>query len=203
MAFDLSTLITDRTQDDYNRWKTLRAKSWQAMTASEKDEWLAGMSGAYNASDMNRVGAATAYVSAEAVGMINYITAYLADHGVADDAIFRPFTKSNAAVTPKTDWTVQDIPTPAQAEIYLNNVETLRRLLPWTYPTLPDDLDDLTPGEANNIEAILLAVIDALDAFLDLAKERIDYIGNYNYQLISGTFYAGNHRTLQHFSRGR
>lgn len=54
----IDTLITDRTQSDVTRWRTLRDKGWAGMTADEKAEWSAGMKGAYNATDLNRVIAA-------------------------------------------------------------------------------------------------------------------------------------------------
>lgn len=60
----IDTLITDRTQADVNRALTLSAKGWAAMTAAEKEEFEAGMKGAYNATDLNRVNAAMEYLEA-------------------------------------------------------------------------------------------------------------------------------------------
>lgn len=202
--YDFS-LITDRTQSDVNRWDALRKKGSKAMTDEEKEEWLAGMKGAYTATDLNRVGGAFSQVSDFAVALLNGLLAYQAEKGVADADIFRPYEKADAKVYPKTDWVKNDIPTPAQESRYLNNVEILRSLLPLqgTLPPIPDDLEDLSYTEANDIETILMAVYDALVAFWALSEERIDYIGDYRYQLVSGTFYAGNNRTLQHYSRGR
>ena len=48
-------LITDRTAADVVRWKTLHDKGWEAMSAEEQSEWLGGMKGSYNYTDMNRV----------------------------------------------------------------------------------------------------------------------------------------------------
>lgn len=202
--YDFS-LITDRTQSDVNRWALLHKKGWKSMTDEEKEEWLSGMKGAYNALDLNRVGGAFAHVSDFAVALLNALLEYEAQKGVADASIFRPYEKADATVNPKTNWVMKDIPTPAQENQYLNNVEILRSLLPLpdTLPTIPEDLEDLSYTEANDIETILMAVYDALVAFWALSEERIDYIGDYRYQLVSGTFYAGNNRTLQHYSRGR
>ena len=58
----IDTLITDRTQADVNRVLTLSAKGWAAMTAAEKEEFEAGMKGAYKATDLNRVNAAMEYL---------------------------------------------------------------------------------------------------------------------------------------------
>ena len=41
----------------------MRDKGWAEMTAAERAEWVAGMKGAYNASDLNRVASAMAYLS--------------------------------------------------------------------------------------------------------------------------------------------
>ena len=60
----IDTLITDRTQADVNRALTLSAKGWAAMTAAEREEFEAGMKGAYNATDLNRVNAAMEYLEA-------------------------------------------------------------------------------------------------------------------------------------------
>lgn len=58
----IDTLITDRTQADVNRALALSAKGWAAMTAAEREEFAAGMKGAYNATDLNRVNAAMEYL---------------------------------------------------------------------------------------------------------------------------------------------
>ena len=59
----IDTLVTDRTEADVSRYSELRDKGWAEMTTAEKAEWVAGMKGAYNASDLNRVASAMAYLS--------------------------------------------------------------------------------------------------------------------------------------------
>ena len=59
----IDTLITNRTQSDVTRWRTLHDKGWGGMTAGEKTEWFAGVKGAYNAADLNRVGEAIEYIA--------------------------------------------------------------------------------------------------------------------------------------------
>ena len=63
LYYGLQGLITDRTAADVNRVKALAAKGWAGMTAAERTEWLGEMRGAYNASDLNRVGSAVDYVA--------------------------------------------------------------------------------------------------------------------------------------------
>ena len=125
------TLVTDRTQADV---KALAAKGFAAMTAAERAEWLAGMKGAYNASDMNRVGTA-----------LNYLAARLA-----------PVCGMSIAWSAKTDWAVTDIITASQAEAYRKQVQSIRDALAYPEGT-PDapGLDRLTYTGANDIERIL------------------------------------------------
>ena len=111
MSFDISTLVTDRGAGTY-----------------------------YNASDLNRVGAAVQYVAER-------------------------FTAQGYAVTvsPKTDWLASDIPTASELETYRQNIVTLRALIA-VMPTTPDapaSMAGLNYVKANNIEQILLD-LDAL-----------------------------------------
>lgn len=140
LYYGLISLITDRTQADVNLVRTLTAKGWKTMTDSEKAEWQSGLKGAYNATDLNRVGAA-----------LNYIASRLNSCGI------------RIKVFPKIDWQVADIPSPEQMTAYLSDVATIRAALPvgMNTPDVPSDMVKLTYTEANNIERILLD-IDAL-----------------------------------------
>ena len=111
MSFDISTLVTDRGAGTY-----------------------------YNASDLNRVGAA-----------VQYVAERFTAQGYA------------VAVSPKTDWLVSDIPTASELETYRQNIAALRALLAVmpTTPETPDSMAGLTYTEANDIEQILLD-LDAL-----------------------------------------
>lgn len=126
------------------RLKALCTKGWAGMSDAEKEEWLSGLNGSYNATDLNRVGSA-----------VEYVAGRLRDYGYA------------AAVNPKKDWTMENFPTPEQMERYLADVETLRSalaVLPTT-PETPADMEKLTYTEANNIEKILEDV-DLLLAYM-------------------------------------
>lgn len=134
MSTVIDTLITDRTEADVERARGLAAKGFSAMTADERAEWLTGMKGAYNASDLNRVGTA-----------LNYLTARL-----------NPVCGRSITWTAKTDWSVTDIATPAQAETYRKQIQGVRDAL--TYPADTPDapaLSRLTYASANDIERIL------------------------------------------------
>ena len=135
-------LITNRTQADVDRVATLTDRvSAGTATAAELAEWQSDLKGAYNASDLNRVGAAVSYVA----GRLN-------GYGYA------------VTVIPKQDWTVSDIPTVGQMATYLRDVAALRgaiAVMASTPPT-PDSANNLTWQEANNIEQILLDVDELL-----------------------------------------
>ena len=114
LYYGLLTLITDRTAEDVAN-KTAK--------------------GFYNASDLNRVGAA-----------VQYVAERFAAQGYA------------VTVSPKTDWLASDIPTASELETYRQNIATLRALLAVmpTTPKTPDSMAGLTYTEANSIERILL-----------------------------------------------
>lgn len=134
MSTIIDTLVTDRTQADVERVKALAAKGFAAMTAAERAEWLAGMKGAYNASDMNRVGTA-----------LNYLAGRLG-----------PICGKVITWTAKTDWAVTDIATASQAETYRQQIQDIRDALAYPAGT-PDapQLARLTYTGANDIERIL------------------------------------------------
>ena len=139
--------ITDRTQSDVDRVKYLSSRqypyeaedigSFGFMTASEKEEWDGDLRGAYNASDMNRVGTAVYYLQSL---MQRYISPY-----------------AMPSVTAKRDWAVADIPTPSQLDAYLDDVQAVRVQLPIPSGGLavPADMEAFSFDEANTLERIL------------------------------------------------
>ena len=112
-------LVTDRTAADVN-------------AGNDK--------GTYNASDLNRVGAA-----------MNYVAARLRKQGY------------DQHISPKTDWMDGEWVTPADEAVYLGDLAELRNqfALYETTPEVPPDIEKLNYIEANNIEQILVD-IDAL-----------------------------------------
>lgn len=135
-------LITDRVQADVERMAYLAGRvSAGTATAAELAEWQSDLKGAYNASDLNRVGAAVAYVAGRLNGYGYYVS-----------------------VNPKQDWTGSDIPTAGQLAAYLRDVAALRgaiAVMDSTPPT-PESASGLTWQEANNIEQIILDVDELL-----------------------------------------
>lgn len=114
LYYGLLTLITDRTADDVAN-KTAK--------------------GFYNASDLNRVGAAAQYIADRFVSQGYAVT-----------------------VSPKTDWLASDIPTASELETYRQNIATLRALIAVmkSTPETPETMRFLDYIKANDIERILL-----------------------------------------------
>lgn len=131
-------LITDRTQADVDRWRSLRDKGWQNMTEAERSEWLAEMKGRYDHRDFNRVESAVATVT----------------------GTLRELGYLHTELSIKTDWTNRDIPTLTDWERYYGNVATLRGAIaaPYETPAAPTTGDPLDFRRANDIESILLAL---------------------------------------------
>ena len=147
-------LITDRAQADLDRVRSILERL-NAGTASAAD--LAAINsptqrGAYNYTDLNRVGAA-----------VELLTASLRSQG------FAPST------SPKTDWTEADIPTETPMEIYRQNVAAIfgARLVQEPYITLPASMAGLTLDGANSIEWALVCV----DAVTPVARKSDLYSG--------------------------
>ena len=142
LYYGLVSLITDRTLSDVERVSYLAEKvSAGTATEAEQTEWATDLKGAYNASDLNRAGAAVSYVASR-----------LSGYGYYTDT------------APKTDWAVNDVPTAAQMQRYIHDVAELRAALDVSAktPEAPTTANGLTWAEANNIEQILLDVNELL-----------------------------------------
>lgn len=137
----IDTLVTDRAKSDTDRWATLRGKGFANMTAAEQAEWLAEMKGAYNYTDLNRVGEA-----------MNYVASRFETYGYMAD------------VTARTNWAISDKPSNEDLTKYLCDLCILRGILSvmQSTPPVPDSMEDLTYQEANDIERILEVVDDTL-----------------------------------------
>lgn len=114
LYYGLLTLVTDRT----------------AMDVANKTA-----KGFYNATDLNRVGAAVEYVAGrfQALGY-------------------------DCPISVKKDWSESDTPTTRQLETYWQNIATLRRqiVVMQATPETPETIRRLDYIRANNIEQILM-----------------------------------------------
>jgi hypothetical protein len=144
----IKSLVTDRTEYDFLHWQLLRDKGYAAMTEAERTEWNAGtLKGAYNVSDLNRVGAALNYMR-DRLAEASYISPY--------------------AFTAKTNWARTDMPNSADLTYYLNCVSQIREAFSVyaTTPPTPRDRGALSWQEANDIEKIFIDVEKLLNNML-------------------------------------
>ena len=186
----IDTLITDRTQSDVDRVDELASKGYDSMSSSEKAEWDEGMKGTYNASDLNRVETAVAYLAELLLALPDELKEYAASKGVAFDAFFDvPYDKQSYYLTTKTDWSQLDIPTPEQMARYLENVKALRSALDYATSDLPGSMDNLTIESANAIEKALNGLYVAISEFD--AKTKVNLDNTASVWIYSGEIYSG------------
>lgn len=128
-------LITDRTSEDVAEVRALAKKGFNNLTDAEKQKWLAGMKGAYNYVDLNRVENAVKCL---------------------EDMLNNAGYDLNLPI--RTDWTVDSLPTESELGEYLENVRTLRNKLDVknVLPALPANMSRLTHEGANAIEEVLV-----------------------------------------------
>lgn len=129
-------MVTDRTEADVDALRALLDKPFESWTAAEQQVYYqAAARGAYNYTDLDRVGTAA-----------DYLRRGLLEQGYTVD------------VVGKRDWTMADIPSPAQMDRYLQDIQALKDVFPGGTPPVPADMEGLEHWEANDIEAILVAV---------------------------------------------
>ena len=126
-------LITDRTQADVEYAKGLHEKGLSGMTSEELTEWSNGLKGWYDYRDLNRVGGAMRYLYDRLKSVVG-----------------------DLRISPRTDWTLPEIPNYGVVMEYLNNLRTLRNSITVTKdaPEVPSGIL-LNYEEANDIEKIL------------------------------------------------
>ena len=127
-------LITDRTEQDVERWRLLHSKGYKALTEEEKAQWRSALKGAYNYTDMNRVETAVDFLASRLTELDIYVSPEV-----------------------KTVWTVSDHPTKADMDRYFGNVALLRSVLPMypTTPRTPSTQKKMDYLVANDVEQIL------------------------------------------------
>lgn len=143
----LAGLITDRTQADVDRWRTLRDKGWERMTEAERSEWLGRMKGRYDHTDWNRVEEAVRVVSERV----------------------REWGYTHPSLTTKTNWTQEDVPSHEDWERYFGNVAILRNAIPVfdETPVAPVVAQKLNYVRANNLEQILVDIDSVTEKIRD------------------------------------
>lgn len=172
LYYGLLNLITDRTQADVDYVTRLALKGQSGtLTDEEQAAFLAGLKGAYNAADLNRVESATEYVNTFLNGLQAALDTFRAQYGVAMDAFWAvPYAPLD--LTHKTDWAISDLPTVSDLARYLENVRKVAGQVAIDH-ALPGSMDGLNYGGANEIERALIAEYDAAQAFETEKKQLI------------------------------
>lgn len=127
------TLIIDRKQSDVDRAKQLieKAKVIENLSSSELTEYLSGLKGCYNISDLNRVEEA-----------VEYISEWLRELGYFNIVNIKKWTDGERFTT-------------SQVNRYLNNIKILRDTIIVASNTLVVPASYKPFANANNIEKIL------------------------------------------------
>ena len=171
----LDTLVTDREQTDVFALQQLLSVDSFYWTAAQKTAFLAGMKGAYNETDLNRVESAVDYLCGLLQDWPAERDAYAAARNVAIDDIFAiPYDPDDYNLTTITTWQEGAIISAADLTRYLSNVETLTTALVAAYPALPASMDNIDETDANHIEEALLLLYQALVTEKERVKGLID-----------------------------
>lgn len=192
----IDTLIFDRTQEDVDRVYELRNKilsgGMSALSDEEKDEWLAGMKGSYNYTDINRVSEAVQYIYDRMQALPDELDTYRESQGVEDSPEFHvPYDPSEIGVFPLPELTMEEIPTHLTILVYLANLINLSMVLPLPddAPNYPVTLDHMTYKTANDIERLLYTIDNAVSDLKSKLYQRIDHaVLSFSY---TNAFYTG------------
>lgn len=166
----MTNLIYDRTPEDVAEVRRLLAKldpeTGDGLTAAEQAKWDAGLKGAYNFTDLNRVEAA-----------VKTLAAALTSAGYPVEVT--PVLKGRKSED--REWQEGDIVRRAQWATYLDNVQRLRDAYYTLAETgeLPAPEDKLGYVGANNIEKVLADIGLLIDCMKSSYRR-------------CGTFRAGN-----------
>lgn len=167
---NLDRLITDRTIEDVRRVQALKEKFLTiGLHAEELHEYMAGMKGAYNARDLNRVGAWLRHIAARMHQAASDIEEMVRRHGQPFDwasffGIAHELDAVALGVYPKTNWNVQDIPRVREMSQFLENLSDIREQLHMPNATkVPDSLDGMTYETANDIERLIFEMSTRLE----------------------------------------
>lgn len=167
-------LITDRTQGDLLRAKTLAQIGYANMTDAERAEWDTALKGAYNASDLNRVEGAVSTLRYILLALPDDLRLYAESSGVAWDAFFDvPYSPGVLSLETKTNWTREDILDKQSLQRYLGNVAALRSTFPYETDELPDSMEGLTISGANALEKALELLNLEIDKFRQTRKTQL------------------------------
>lgn len=158
----IDTLVTDRTLEDVQRVQLLTTK--KVLSSTEQVEWYAGMKGAYNYSDLNRVESAVQYIASALQEADVNLRAYATNLQVEWQSAFEvPYDPTAYDLNIKTDWVYDDSNlNTSEMTRYLSNATYIIGAIQAEYPQLPQSMHSLNYTGANNIERALIVLYNAL-----------------------------------------
>lgn len=167
MAINGINMVTNRSQADVNFVKTLIKKGFDGMTEYEKTDFLAGLPGAYNYTDFNRVESAIEYIAQEFAASPSRLKALADALGVdwqesAFALSYDPNTFDGAVI--KKNWTIGDVLSGSDRQRYIDNILKAVRSFDIDRRNVPTSLRGLDHIGANAIEKGLEDANNALIA---------------------------------------
>lgn len=168
----MTNLIYDRTPEDVAEVRRLLAKldpeTGDGLTAAEQAKWDAGLKGAYNFTDLNRVEAA-----------VKLLAAALTSAGYPVE--ITPVLKGSKAED--REWQEGDVLYRPQWTTYLDNVQKLRDAYYTLAETgeLPAPGDKLGYEDANTIEKVLADIDLLLDGMKSIYRRAGTFTAGGNY----------------------
>ncbi|MGI6751077.1 MAG: hypothetical protein ACOX4U_00430 [Anaerovoracaceae bacterium] len=138
-----------RTQADVDRVQSLNKRiigsGWDSLAPEERTEWAAGLIGAWNADDINRVEIDTKYLSEK---LLSY------GYGISNPNF-------------KTDWMMADFPYSEEIERIRTNIELLEERYYSQETELPNSLEKPDYKKINSIEKVLQEMYDMIGRMED------------------------------------
>ena len=184
-------MITDRSQSDVVIAKSLIKKGFQNMTGSEKDEFFAGLKGAYNYTDINRVETAVEYLAEKLSKIPSELKQYAEEWGVYwyNDVFNVSYNADNYIGITAKKWYVGETFSEEERQKYLEKILSVLNSLNVVPDEFPKTMNGLTHKGANVIEISLVN----LDAFLTQIKEEKETLikGTKKSWFFGGDLYGG------------
>jgi hypothetical protein len=169
----LDELITDRTERDVERAKALLSKPYSEWSEEERTKFEDGMKGAYNVSDLTRVGNATSFLAKYLAKIRKEIILYMDANQVAVQTAINPYIDEDIANVSVKSWAVDEIPSASKLGAYLDAVNLVVSQMKQNWGT-PETINKLTYRGANAIEKALISQKDKADEIEAELKDRVD-----------------------------
>ncbi len=168
MAIAGVKMVTDRSIADVHYAKSLIKKGVKRMIEDGTiNEFLSGLKGAYNYTDINRVESAVHYLDNALVDADEHIRDNADFLGVAFDSFFAvPYNpKDYGSIATKRDWTQWDTFSKDDRNRYISNIRHIVKSMLDEPVGFPQMLDRLDYEGANLIERTLEKINEMLESF--------------------------------------